>query len=92
MQNYEAVLIFTNKISEEELQEQVKKVTDLISSNGELVSIDDWKTKRLAYEIKHEQEGHYFLATFNAQPSFITEFERVLRINSTVLKHMVIKK
>lgn len=92
MQSYEAVLIFTSKISEEETTEAVNKVKELISSNGEVVSVDDWKKRKLAYEIKHEKEGQYFLVTFNAEPKFISEFERVLRINSQVLKHMVIKK
>jgi len=48
--------------------------------------------KKLAYEIKKEQEGHYYLYTFNSNPEFIAEFERILRIDDTVLKHMVIKK
>lgn len=92
MQSYEAVVIFTSKISEEEVNEAVNKIKDLISSNGEVVSVDDWKRRKLAYEIKHEQEGYYFLFTFNAEPKFISEFERILRINNQVLKHMVIKK
>ncbi|MBR5227728.1 MAG: 30S ribosomal protein S6 [Clostridia bacterium] len=92
MQSYEAVVILTGKTSEEEAQEAANKIKKLISSNGEVVSVDDWKTRKLAYEIKHEKEGHYFLYTFNAAPTFISEFERVLRINTQVLKHMVIKK
>lgn len=92
MQSYEAVIILTKKISEEETEMAVNKIKELISSNGEVVSVDDWKTRKLAYEIKHEQEGQYFLFNFNAEPKFISEFERVLRINTQVLKHMVIKK
>ena len=32
------------------------------------------------------------LYTFNSNPEFIAEFERILRIDDSVLKHMVIKK
>lgn len=92
MNSYEAVVILTNKISEEETQDAVSKIKDLISSNGELVAVDEWGKRKLAYEIKHEQEGQYFLFTFNAEAKFISEFERVLRINTQVLKQMVIKK
>lgn len=92
MQSYEAVVILTTKISEEETENAINKIKELISSNGEVVSVDDWKTRKLAYEIKHEQEGHYFLINFNAEPKFISEFERVQRINTQVLKQMVIKK
>lgn len=92
MNSYEAVVILTNKISEEETQDAVSKIKDLISSNGEVVAVDEWGKRKLAYEIKHEQEGQYFLFTFNAEAKFISEFERVLRINTQVLKQMVIKK
>lgn len=92
MNAYEAVIILTKKISEEQAEETNNKIADLISSNGEVVSVDDWGIKKLAYEIKKEQEGHYYLYTFNSNPEFIAEFERILRIDDNVLKHMVIKK
>ena len=92
MNTYEAVVILTTKISDEEKETVKNKVSDLIAKNGEVITVDDWKTKKLAYEIKHETEGHYFLYNFKANPEFIAEFERVLRIDTSVLKHMVIKK
>lgn len=92
MNTYEAVIILTTKLADEETEAVKTKISDLISQNGEVISVDDWKTKKLAYEIKHETEGRYFLYNFKANPEFIAEFERVLRIDTTVLKHMVIKK
>ena len=92
MNTYEAIVILTTKLADEETEAVKTKISDLVSQNGEVISVDDWKTKKLAYEIKHEAEGHYFLYNFKANPEFIAEFERVLRIDTTVLKHMVIKK
>ena len=92
MNTYEAVIILTTKLADEETEAVKTKISDLVSQNGEVISVDDWKTKKLAYEIKHETEGHYFLYNFKANREFIAEFERVLRIDTTVLKHMVIKK
>ena len=92
MNTYEAVVILTTKLSDEDKETVKTKFSDLISANGELIGIDDWKTKKLAYEIKHEKEGVYYLYNFKAKPEFIAEFERVLRLDTNVLKHMVIKK
>ena len=92
MNTYEAVVILTTKLADEEREAVKSKISDLISEHGELVGVDDWNTKKLAYEIKHETEGVYYLYNFKAKPEFIAEFERVLRIDNTVLKHMVIKK
>lgn len=91
MNTYETVIILRSKMSDEEIEEFKTKTSELISSNGEVTKVDDWKMKKLAYEIKHETEGRYILYTFNAAPELIEEFERVLRINDNVLKHMVIK-
>ena len=92
MNTYEAVVILTTKISDEEKETVTNKISELISEHGEVVSVDDWKTKKFAYEVKHETEGAYYLYTFKSNPDFIAEFERVLRIDTSVLKHMVIKK
>ena len=92
MNTYEAVVILTTKMSEEEREAVKTKISDLISANGEVISVEDWKTRKFAYEIKHETEGYYFLYNFKSNPDFIAEFERVLRIDTSVLKHMVIKK
>ncbi len=92
MSNYEAVVILTAKISDEERNAVVEKYKTLLTENGELVNVDDWGRKTFAYEIKKEAEGYYLLFTFNAKPDFISEFERLLRLDSSVLKDMVIKK
>lgn len=92
MNTYESIIILTTKTTEEELEEFKTYMTNIVSSNGEILEVEDWKIKKLAYEIKHEQEGHYYLYNFKANPEFISEFERVLRIDDKVLKHMVIKK
>lgn len=92
MNTYEAVVILTTKLSDEDREAVKTKISDLISEQGEVIGIDDWNTKQLAYEIKHEKEGVYYLYNFKAKPEFIAEFERVLRIDTNILKHMVVKK
>ena len=69
-----------------------EKMKEMISKNGELTNVDEWGKKTLAYPIKKETEGVYILFTFVAKPEFISEFERILRLEDIVLKHMVIKK
>ena len=92
MNTYEAVVILTTKLSDEDKEAVKTKISDLVAANGEVISVDDWKTKKLAYEVKHETEGSYFLYTFNAEANHVAEIERLLRINSSVLKYMIIKK
>lgn len=92
MKNYEAVIILSANAAEETTVAFGEKMKDLISKNGELTNVEEWGKKTLAYEINKQKEGYYILFTFVANPEFISEFERVLRLDEIVLKHMVIKK
>lgn len=92
MNQYEAIAILSPDVSDEQKEEIVNKMKTLITSEGELISVDDWGRKTLAYMINKKSEGIYILFTFNAKAQFISEFERVLRLNEKVLKHMVVKK
>lgn len=92
MNNYESVIILSTSATEEETVAFGEKMKNLIAGNGELTNVEEWGKKTLAYEIKKQKEGYYILFTFVAKPEFISEFERVLRLDEIVLKHIVIKK
>ncbi len=92
MNNYESVIILSTSATEEETVAFGEKMKNLIAGSGELTNVEEWGKKTLAYEIKKQKEGYYILFTFVAKPEFISEFERVLRLDEIVLKHIVIKK
>ncbi len=91
MNKYESVIILSANAPEESTVAFGEKMKELISANGELTNVEEWGRKTLAYEIKKQTEGVYILFTFVSKPEFIAEFERVLRLDEIVLKHMVIK-
>lgn len=91
MNKYEAVIILRANAAEEETVAFGEKMKELISSNGELTNVEEWGKRTLAYEIKKQTEGYYILFTFEAKPAFISELERVLRLDEIVLKDMVIR-
>ncbi|MDD3303459.1 MAG: 30S ribosomal protein S6 [Clostridia bacterium] len=92
MNNYESVIILSANAPEEATVAFGEKMKELISANGELTNVEEWGRKTLAYEINKQTEGYYILFTFVANPEFIAEFERILRLDEIVLKHMVIRK
>lgn len=92
MNKYESVIILSANAPEEATVAFGEKMKELISANGELTSVEEWGKKTLAYEVEKQTEGYYILFTFDAKPEFIAEFERILRLDEIVLKHMVIRK
>ncbi len=89
-EKYEAVVVFSLKNGEEQVQNLVAKFTDLIKANAELVSIDEWGKRKLAYDINYEADGYYVVYNFDSKPDFPVEFERVINITDGVLRSLVV--
>ena len=89
-EKYEAVLVFSVKKGEEAVQALVAKFSDLIKEHAELISVDEWGKRKLAYDINYESEGYYVVYNFDGKPDFPDEFERVLNITDGVLRYLVV--
>lgn len=92
MNNYEAVLIFKTELADADRNALLDRFKGHIEENGEVVSVDDWGKRNLAYEIDDLKEGYYYIVDFKSEPDHIKEFERRLRLSDYVLRYMVIRK
>lgn len=92
MNNYEAVLIFKTELADADRNALLDRFKGYIEENGEVVSVDDWGKRKLAYEIDDLKEGYYYIVDFKSEPDHIKEFERRLRLSDYVLRYMVIRK
>ncbi len=92
MNKYESVVIINPSLEEQGIKDVITKFTDLINSDGKVENVDELGRKKLAYEIKKHSEGYYVVYTFEANPTFITELERIYRITDDVMKFITIRK
>ena len=90
--NYEAMLVFSVKESEDAAKALVEKFKSLIEKNGTVESVEEWGKRKLAYAINYETEGYYALYNFSSEPEFPAELDRVLNITDGVLRSLIIKK
>ena len=89
--NYEAMLIINHAVGEEAIAAVVERFKALIEKNGTLAEVDEWGTRRLAYEINHINEGYYVLMYIKAPAELPRELERNLKISDQVLRYLVIR-
>ena len=89
--SYETLFIVDVTAGEEATAATVNKFTTLISDNGEIIDIANWGKKRLAYLINDMSEGAYTVVTYKADPSFISELERLMNIDESVMRSLTIK-
>ena len=88
---YETIFIVNNSIGEEAVKALVEKFTSLISSNGEIQTVNEWGVRRLAYPINDYTEGYYVLVKFASDVNFPAELDRVYNITDGILRSLIIK-
>ena len=87
---YEMVVIFSQKLTQEEVETLVEKIKGIISANGTVEAVDDWGKRKFAYEINFETEGYYQLFTFSCEPSVPAEIDRVLGITDGIVRSLIV--
>lgn len=92
MNKYESVIIINPTVDEEGVKNLTKKFTDLINTDGKVEKVDELGKRKLAYEIKKNNEAYYVIINFEAKPTLIAELERNYRITDDVIKFIVIKE
>jgi len=91
MNKYESVVIINPNVDEEGIKALVQKFTDLINNDGKVEKVDELGKRKLAYEVQKNKEGYYLVFYFEANPSLISELERIYRITDEVIKFMSVK-
>lgn len=54
--------------------------------------VEIWGKRRLAYEIAKHNEGIYAVVQLNATPATVSELDRQLKLNESVLRTKVLRK
>lgn len=58
---------------------------------GELLASRLWNEQKLAYPIKGQRKGTYWLTFIRLDTSKVPEFNREVQLNNTVLRHLVVR-
>ncbi len=89
---YETIFIVKTDLGDEALAERVAWVTDILTSNGaEIINIEQWGKKRLAYQVKKQKHGIYVLMHYEGDPKVVPELERNFKVSEDILKHLTVK-
>ncbi|MGI6553177.1 MAG: 30S ribosomal protein S6 [Clostridia bacterium] len=92
MRNYEALYVLRPDLGEEETEALVNRFQEVVVENGgELVKLDKWGKRRLAYEVKKFREGFYVLMQFRGAAAVAQELERILKITDGVIRQLVVR-
>jgi small subunit ribosomal protein S6 len=91
MRRYETIFIIDPDLSDEERSPLFERLKLLFPQlDGLLVEVDEWGTRKLAYEIKKKVRGYYVRLDYCGTGALVNEIERFFRIDDRVLKYMTV--
>ncbi len=92
MTNYEIMFIVKTTMESDKVKKTIENMKKIITDNkGKIVETKDMGEKKLAYPIKKELNGYYYVMKIEANSDVVSEFDRRASIDETVLRHLIIK-
>ena len=90
--HYEIMVILDPELDERTVSPSLDTFLNVIRQDGGTVtSVDVWGRRRLAYDIKKKSEGSYAILDINATPASVSELDRQLGLNESVLRTKVMR-
>ena len=92
MRDYEVVYIFRSVMANEDIEARVESYHEriLAAPDAEVTAVEYWGKRELAYPIDDQRNGTYVVAQFTAPPDVLTGFERALKLDEDLLRHLIV--
>jgi small subunit ribosomal protein S6 len=88
---YETLFIMRPTLTDQEIAELIENYRGILVREGaEILYQQDMGKKKLAYTIRHFQNGHYALYRYKSGPAAVRELERSMKINEDVLRCLTV--
>ena len=87
---YEVVYIFDPSLDEETINQKLATFHALVKLTGSEPTFNHWGKRTLAYQIRRHDTGYYVVANFDAEPAALPEFERAIKLDEGVIRHLVV--
>ena len=92
MRYYEFMYIVNPEIETDDLQEVTARVGQMIADGGgEVLRLESWGRRRLAYPIRRFREGHYIVAYIQLDPEAIAGLKGRLALTEEVIRYLLVK-
>jgi small subunit ribosomal protein S6 len=88
--DYELGFILNPEVSEEQSRAMLERVEQIVSNyDGQVVRVNQWGRRRLAYPIQHHRDGYYVFFDMILTPETVLELDRTMKVSEEVLRHLI---
>ena len=91
-QCYDCFLLFdSNKFNRDPSGVSSKLHKSIEDLGGEVLASRQWEERKLAFPINGQTKGTYWISYFNMDTAKVKEFNRSVRLDENILRHLVLK-
>lgn len=90
---YEVVYIFDSALEEPQVNEHLERFHATLKTAEQpepIRQVNHWGKRTLAYLVKGREVGYYVVVQFETEPEQLPEFERLIKLDDAVLRHLVV--
>ncbi|RAQ97329.1 30S ribosomal protein S6 [Thermogemmatispora tikiterensis] len=88
--DYELGFILHPEVSEERTRTILERIEQIVTAHdGQVVRVNYWGRRRLAYPIEHHRDGIYVFVDMSVSPETLPELDRTLKVSEEVLRHLI---
>ena len=92
MKKYLGMYIIRPDFTEDQINSTIEELNKIFTDNGgEILEVNKWGLRDLAYEIKDFSKGFYVKFFVNANNEAVAEFDRICNIKEEVIRHILVK-
>lgn len=92
VRDYESIFILNPTMDEAESEKVALRMQEVIKGNGgEVVRVEKWGKRKLAYPIKKHKKGEYVLVQFKGLAGTVAELERNYKMTDAVIKYITVR-
>lgn len=89
---YESAILINAALDDQQIESILTHVKELITNNGgEILELENWGRKRLAYPVEKSKIGYYAIFRFDAPGDIIAKLERAYSLDEQILRFVTLK-
>ena len=88
---YESAVLINAALDDETIKNLIARIKETITTNGgDILEIEDWGRKRLAYQVKKSKIGYYTIFRFKSPTDIVPKIERTYQLDENILRYLTI--
>ena len=93
MRQYKGMYIIRPDLTEEQNKAVIEDINNIFTSRGgEILEVNEWGARELAYEIDDFKKGYYVVFLVNANDDAVLEYDRICNIREDVIRHILVRE